>query len=624
MDGSRKKLKVISLQVLIMSVILLIAAIYGVNGANVNAGLVVNNKVVPADVAPYIDGNNRTMVPLRFFSEEVGFKVGYENATKIVLVEQGTMKVELKIGSSDTLLNGVKKSMDTAAVIANSRTMVPLRFIGEAFGAKVGFDNANKIAKIDYIPETVEPLKQIIVTSDIVNLRSGPGTTFDKKGKVSKDTILDVLQESDGWYAVLWENSKVWIINDYVKTYFATDVIIEDPIAPITPPKPEFAIDNFYTGTVNTTTLNVRVGANTSFPVLDEINMGQNFEIVSISGDWAQIKRTDNSYGWVAKQYLNIDIRAKTAAELALPMEAIPTINMVRLESMEVKEVDGNIIIDIFANDRLNFTKLHMNNPNRAIIDFSYTDSSKIPEMTQEVQNSLASTIRVGNPDYSTTRIVFDLLSRADIVTKILDTEGKAMRLTLKVPSWQDKIIYLDAGHGTTANGYLDGGASGNGISEKIYNMEIVYLIKTRLEALGANVALTRTETPEKISLDDRAGMANDANADVFISIHGNASTSAVANGFETYIYASSAVQRESRMQLASSVHNAVLASTNFKNRGILEKGFVVIKQTKMPSLLLECGFLSNPTDAAMMKLDSTKNAIADGVVAGLQKYFFE
>ncbi|MEI7884731.1 MAG: N-acetylmuramoyl-L-alanine amidase [Clostridia bacterium] len=624
MEGSRKNKKILASQIFILSVLLLLTVLYAVSAANAAVGLVVNGKTIAADVAPYIDSNNRIMVPLRFFSEEVGFKVGYENATKIVQVEQGSTKVELKIGSPDTLLNGVKITMDTAAVISNARTMVPLRFIGEAFGAKVGFDNASKKANIEYVPEPVTPLMQIIVTSDIVNLRSGPATTFAIKGKVARNMILDVWQESNGWYAVKWDNNNVWIIDDYVKIYLATDVTIDNPIDPSVPPQPEFNMNNYYTGTVNTTTLNVRVGANTSYPVLEEVLRGESFEIVSIIGDWAQIKRVDNSYGWVAKQFLDINSRSKTAAELALPVIIIPSINLIRLESMVVQEIDGNITIDLLAKDRLNYTKLQMNNPSRAIIDFSYTDSSKIPALTQAVQNSLASTIRSGNPDLNTTRIVFDLLSKADIVVKMLDTEGMAVRLTLKVPSWQDKLIYLDAGHGTTASGYLDPGASGNGIIEKDYNMEIVNLIKVRLEAMGANVALTHTEVPAKILLDERAGMANDANADVFISIHGNAATTTTASGFRTYLYASTAAQRESRMQLANPVHYAVLTTTGFKDMGIQENSFVVIKQTKMPSLLLECGFLSNPNDAAMMKLDSTKIAIADGVVEGLRKYFFE
>jgi len=101
------------------------------------------------DVEPFIDkGSGRTLIPVRFVSEALGFEVNYDTKTKQVLLQKGNLKIELVIGSKVAFVNGVKKNLDVAPIIKDSRTFVPLRFITEAMSYKVDWDATTKTITI--------------------------------------------------------------------------------------------------------------------------------------------------------------------------------------------------------------------------------------------------------------------------------------------------------------------------------------------------------------------------------------------------------------------------------------------------------------------------------------------
>ncbi|KXG75488.1 hypothetical protein AN618_18560 [Fervidicola ferrireducens] len=95
------------------------------------------------DTKPYIK-NGRTLVPIRFVSQEMGAKVNWNNTKREVLIEKGGKKISLKIWSKEVYVNGTKKVIDVPAELKNGRTMVPLRFISEAFGANVRWIDAER------------------------------------------------------------------------------------------------------------------------------------------------------------------------------------------------------------------------------------------------------------------------------------------------------------------------------------------------------------------------------------------------------------------------------------------------------------------------------------------------
>lgn len=104
----------------------------------------VNGNVVAfPDAKPYIE-NGRTMVPVRFIAENLGCKVDWNGQLRVVYIKKSEKAIELKIGASEAILNGQVINLDTKAIIKQSRTFVPLRFVSEALGANVEWDGATR------------------------------------------------------------------------------------------------------------------------------------------------------------------------------------------------------------------------------------------------------------------------------------------------------------------------------------------------------------------------------------------------------------------------------------------------------------------------------------------------
>jgi uncharacterized protein YbbC (DUF1343 family) len=122
--------------------------IYGYAGKPGHIGVTVDNVAIFFDSEPYIDDNNRTMVPVRAISEALGAVVGWDDATRTVSITNDTLEITLTIGSSTAKVNGVERWMDTVPVIQNDRTMVPVRFVSSFLGANVEWDQENLIVEI--------------------------------------------------------------------------------------------------------------------------------------------------------------------------------------------------------------------------------------------------------------------------------------------------------------------------------------------------------------------------------------------------------------------------------------------------------------------------------------------
>jgi hypothetical protein len=127
----------------------LIIGLVQISSASQDITVLVNNqKVTFPDQKPYIDQNNRTMVPVRFVSEALGAKVSWNGKTQTVGIVQGGKDIALKIGESKASVNDQLALFDTKAVLVNSRTMVPLRFVSETLGAQVDWVAATSTVKI--------------------------------------------------------------------------------------------------------------------------------------------------------------------------------------------------------------------------------------------------------------------------------------------------------------------------------------------------------------------------------------------------------------------------------------------------------------------------------------------
>ncbi|RKD25136.1 hypothetical protein BEP19_04785 [Ammoniphilus oxalaticus] len=203
-----------------------------------------------------------------------------------------------------------------------------------------------------------------------------------------------------------------------------------------------------------------------------------------------------------------------------------------------------------------------------------------------------------------------DLIERYDL-TKY-DKESGSMK---------KPIIMLDAGHGGR-----DPGAIGHGIQEKDIVLDLTLRVGKLLSAMGADVRYTRTRDVFLL-LSERAMAANQHKVDVFVSLHINSFHDPNSNGFESYIHDSINGGRTAAIQnVIHSKVSAVYASVGVRDRGQKKANLQVLRQTVMPAVLLEYGFISNANEAALLKdsafIDRLVKATAEGIaeVMGLSK----
>ncbi len=176
--------------------------------------------------------------------------------------------------------------------------------------------------------------------------------------------------------------------------------------------------------------------------------------------------------------------------------------------------------------------------------------------------------------------------------------------------------LYLDPGHGGT-----DPGAVGNGLKEKDLNLDIALRIRDILINNYSDISVKMSRTTDTfITLAQRTKEANTWKADYFLSIHINAFNGA-AFGYEDYIH-SSLSNTSLTAQYRDILHEEITNVNELYDRGKKKANFHVLRETKMPAMLTENGFIDNVNDAAKMNDPNWRQKVAQGHVNGLVRAF--
>src|SRR5205085_10729471 len=173
----------------------------------------------------------------------------------------------------------------------------------------------------------------------------------------------------------------------------------------------------------------------------------------------------------------------------------------------------------------------------------------------------------------------------------------------------QSRTIVIDAGHG----GFDRGGVPGQRITEKDKALDFAQRLKRMLQAQGCRVVMTR-DSDVFIPLGTRCAIATNYRDASFVSIHFNCASRAGANGIETYSY------RGDSAGLAASIHRNVVSISPSENRGIRRRGFYVLRRTAIPSVLVECGFLTNPTEGRLALSPEYRQSLAEQIARGINR----
>lgn len=180
--------------------------------------------------------------------------------------------------------------------------------------------------------------------------------------------------------------------------------------------------------------------------------------------------------------------------------------------------------------------------------------------------------------------------------------------------------VVIDAGHG----GNDEGAKVKNPFcEEKRLCLQTARLVKQYLDQLGYHVIMTRS-TDAFIPLARRVEIAKQSNAEIFVSIHFNSSRVPTAAGVEIFFYDSKEEKRRTfaSKRLADSILTRVLRRTAANSRGVKKGNLYVIRETSMPAVLLEGGFITNAGERANLRLPEYREKIARGVADGIDYYF--
>ena len=193
-------------------------------------------------------------------------------------------------------------------------------------------------------------------------------------------------------------------------------------------------------------------------------------------------------------------------------------------------------------------------------------------------------------------------------------------------------VVFLDPGHGGR-----DPGAVYNGLREKDLNMSIYRKLRSELEKLGYTVLTSRDSDVYVDYVTERSEMVNKTDADVFISIHFNATGVPGANrsGVETYIYEpdedikprinkvahDDPTRLSESKRLADNIHNSVVSVAGANDRGVHGSNYAVLRETVKPAVLIELGYMDSP-EYKKSSDDKYQNKLVEGIVTGLRNFY--
>lgn len=375
--------------------------------------------------------------------------------------------------------------------------------------------------------------------------------------------------------------------------------------------------------------------------------------------EWAYISIDGKNIGWIDKSALTMDeviisqkniqysavIKRGTDNITTTPYGTKGYMRITKSSSYLNKSVK---ITKEAVTDRATWAYISINGKNVGWIDKSALDIEKVTSETN-VKAYTARVIRNGDSISSkpwgvegyTVKHSGSNYFGAEVTVK---KEAKTRRATWaliafngKELGWIDKaalkkidpnkkVIVIDAGHGGK-----DSGATAGGVYEKTLNLSVAKKVQSKLKSAGYEVIMIRS-TDVFVELPDRAMIANRSNADIFVSIHTN-SFNGITSGIETFSYnqqgsAKNPIVANDRNRtlksniLSSSIQNSLISTTNARTRGAKKANFHVIRETGMPAVLTEIGFIDNTTERNKLVTNSYQEKLANGITSGIKEYF--
>ncbi len=544
--------------------------------------VLVDGQAMKADAPSYINGDT-TFVHIRFV-ENYGAKVDWDQKTKTAIISQDGKEIKMPIDSDVIYVNGDKEQIDKKfapklVTFPNNQkyasTMIPFRMVSETLGYEVGYDESKGMPYINTstkeMPEEIEPepeedLSHLNRVEDVQKewVNGGESIVVYNTENISINTMR--LDNPD---RIIIDIKDSLLENG---TYFEYDYelgfIKRVRVS-------QFSPDNNY----NPNDKIVRI-------VLD-IKDGVNSPEVKIDKDGDKLIITPEDNIW---EILNYSMEGPN-----------------RIVSINANKItDYNVQYDEYLKD------MTISLP---------VENIDLIEDTVKINDGLIKDIsieEIGNEAY----ITINFLRSAEY-TILSRTRDDEISLSLKRDSNinpNDRVIVIDPGHGGK-----DPGAVKDGVNEKDINLGISLKLNEALQEKGYTTVMTRDEDTYPAN-SDRAKLANEIDADLYISIHSNSiENNSEISGIQILYYSKDKanVKKEETLDLATIMMEEITRGTGAQNKGLLPRDkTIVIRDANMAALLIETGFLTNPEERELLQTEEYQNLMVESIIKGIERYF--
>ncbi|WP_198162749.1 SH3 domain-containing protein [Halobacillus mangrovi] len=481
------------------------------------------------------------------------------------------------------------------------------------------------------MPEASVQADEVVIEVDSLNVRSGPGTDYERIAQVYEEETYSVLETEGDWVKINLDSKSGWVANWMVTM------------------KGDQAANVSSASVSKVNYLRIRSEASLKGKVKGYLMKGDEVELEKQEGNWFYVTHKKNR-GWVHSDYLSSnDEPTLEHSEVKEPVSPNKTVEgklkvgTTVLNVRSSNSLKGEVLTQVYQGKVLDYIDKK---------DRWYQIKSSSGEtgwvagwLVNELDDTTRSSATQVTIQYNGTNLRNGPTTNDKVLARVhkgdqfdvVDQQGQWYEIKYKnktafVASWivneqkeetrtssgdltgnlKGKTIMIDAGHGGR-----DSGAIGRaGTYEKTMTMNTALALRTELQKSGAKVLMSR-DSDEYIPLSIRGFYSNASKADVFISLHYNSAPLAVdANGISSYYYHSK------DKELAAFVQERMVASTGLRDRGTLYGNFHVLRENKKPSILLELGFISNAREEQTVRSSSYQKNASKGITQGLIDYF--
>ncbi|MDM5221825.1 SH3 domain-containing protein [Peribacillus sp. NJ11] len=483
---------------------------------------------------------------------------------------------------------------------------------------------------------------QGMISGSSVRVRTGPGTTFQTVGSLSKGTAVDIIEKNENWIKVKTADIEGWVSSDYLKLPASSGNAAKKDST-----KEKETNQSVKTGVTLVDRLNVRSEPSKSSAALGKLNKNTAVTVYRVENEWAEID-FQGVRGWVAEPYIQIsededDTKINMAGATArVTAEGLNVRKDASLSSKVIGSVNKDETYAILQT-KGKMTQIQLSGTKKGWVVSWYLEKENVEQTTKEKKIDVKGnkitiihdgTILRSEPD-GDSEIVEQVNEGETFSASGKEGDWYSIKLksgkTAYVAGWivtiegnseqiqrpgvekylKDKTIVIDPGHGGRDSGTVGVG----GTLEKNLTIRTAELLRDKLQAAGAKVILTRSGNTY-VPLPSRVGTSHIHNADAFISLHYDSTKDQITSGITTYYY------HDYQRSLATTLANSLGSTMQVPNRGSRYGNFHVTRENKRVATLIELGYLSNPVEELTLTSNEYQEKITSAIYNGLARYF--